>query len=231
MSGELTKAINELNTRLQGLDGQVLRAKGANIVKVFSQEYPLDVATTREKPLDTIIFDFKSIVITDGTDNETYLNVLFDRANGGKQIVKMKNNASYNFEFLVTEVTIFSPAQSGKKITVLLSKDGVYTTGALINSGVVYVAVPTTRTVTNPVISAGAPTLILAANVNRKRATFQNNTGASGFVGGSGVSDAGGTRGIEVPNGATVEDSNTAALYFYSVAGGIAGTLTVAEET
>ena len=103
--------------------------------------------------------------------------------------------------------------------------------GSLLNSGTVTTSNPSVYTVTNPALTGATQDLICAANTARRKLTVQNKTGASVWIGGVAVTNAGATTGYELIDGAQYELNNSFACYAYAAAAHAAGLLTVVEET
>lgn len=174
---------------------------------------------------------FKAISFEDATDQDAYVLVQFDSQREGKGFKKFKQNSSLRCETMFNGCTIYFPAQVGKTISCTIYYDCDFVSGSLINEGTVSLALPNVITVTNPAINAGSETLLLAAASDTKKVTIQNNTGATLYIGATGLDDSGANKGLELPSGSTLELENQAAIYCYSVGGGAAGTVTVVKES
>lgn len=229
MDQNLIQSIQSLSQQLQRIDGQLYRDAGANIIPSFSQVYDLTTATTKEKPLETVQFDFKSMVFTDGTDNDTYIYAILGRRNGAKIPAKFKNNGSYVSDFQTTEVSLYSPAQPGKSITINLYRDAIVTTGQTVQSGTVAVANPTAFTVVTQTLVGPGAISILAQNTARKESALINNTGNTLYLGGSTVTATGTTKGFPWNDGDIFIYKNSAELFAW--AGTFSGDITKFEET
>jgi hypothetical protein len=224
MSAELIAALQTLTEKLNKIDGEIYRDKGANIDPAYSQILYLDNTTTKENPNLRINYDFKSLAITDGTDNDTYIYAILGRVNGSKKPIKFKNNSTYASDFQITEITIYSPAQAGKQVTINLFKDAIYTSGSLVNSGVVTTARPTAFTTSIATIPASTPTIVLPLNTARKSAMIKNPLTSTVYFGDASVSAS----YMDLAPGDKLVYDNSSALYFFST---IATQLIVFEET
>lgn len=116
-------------------------------------------------------------------------------------------------------------AQSGKTITLQFFLNSDFRSGSQIsqNSGGVSIVEGTSSSFASTTLSAAtAAALGLGALSTRNVATYYNDTGAVLFVGSDAtVTNAGATKGIPVQPGDSIVWKNTAALYGYSVAGGV----------
>lgn len=217
---------------LQKVEGQLARESSANLI--LNQPYELNLSnlTTVDDPIVTAIYDFKSVIFSDGTDKDTYVYAILGKPNAAKRPQKFWNNSAFNFGTQVPEITFFSPAQPGKKITAYLFRDAQVTTGQMILNGNVTVS-PSTALVplNNPVHPGAAAAILVNADTTTKVVSIQNNAGTSIFIGPSNVSAAGATRGIEIlPNG-FLQMKCSSDIYFYSAVALVAGDVTVLKET
>lgn len=175
-------------------------------------------------------FPFKSLYVQTATDTGVTVNLMPDTQDSYQSGVPLKLNDCLEMNQPISSAFLTWPAQSGKTITIFFFVSALFRSGSQlsvsggglsINDGSAFVNSRVT-------LAAAAATAVFASNGLRKVSTFQNNTGASVWVGGSTVTNGSTTIGIEVAAGALFQWRNSAALYAYSVPGGY---LALIEET
>jgi hypothetical protein len=76
----------------------------------------------------------------------------------------------------------------------------------------------------------GSPTLLAAANLNRRSLVIQNNGSTNVYLGGSSVSAGGANQGLTLASGAMFTDISSSDAW-YAVTGGTTSTVTVVETS
>lgn len=177
-----------------------------------------------------INFPFKTIYIQAATDATTTLSMKVQTQDSYQGAIPLKLNDVFRAEYPQSSANFFWSAQSGKSITMILFVDADFQSGSLISTlqGSISIGYGTSNALSQITLGVATATIICAALGTRKKATFQNNTGAAIWIGPSTVTNAAATKGIELSPGAAYEWLNTSALYGYSVAG---GNVTLLEET
>jgi hypothetical protein len=179
-----------------------------------------------------ISFPFKSVYLQAATDTATYVNLAPDTQDTYQSGIPMKLNDCLVLNSPVSSAFLTWPAQAGKTVTLIFFVSAEFRTGSQlsVSGGGVSINDGSAFTMTNVSLTAGTAGQVFALNGLRKISTFQNNSGASVWVGLSTVTNSGATRGYEVPAGASFQWRNSAQLYAYSVAGGT-NILALIEET
>jgi hypothetical protein len=191
--------------------------------------------TSRESPFDTLTIaldtaatdgapyriaqPFRSVWCTLDTTDTTVKALMFvNSRENNSRVAPLTQNISYNFAALTNETFLTWPAQPGKKLVLLLLREGTIVPGTQIqtSSGGVSLTAGSALTTTRLAsIAAATPTILFPMNVNRKTGTWVNDTGQIAFVGTAVVSNTGTNRGIPVSAGASFTWRNPAALYAY----------------
>lgn len=197
------------------------------------QRITLDLTTARDitNPYP-INFPFKSVFIENGTDSTVSLFLRPVTKDDVQSFFRLGLRDAWSVDYQIPRAFLHWSAQPAKSIDLILFSNSQFFSGQQlhVSSGGVAISEGSTFTVTNPAIPAAAATLLFAINNLRKVSSFQNNTGASVFVGGATVTNAGTTRGVEVAAGQSFTWKNYAALYVYSPSAIVAGGLTMMEE-
>lgn len=216
-----------IQDELRSQKAQIFDADINNPFQVYTEVIDLSTAQSDSNPR-LFSFAFKSIALVKGTDTSTEVRAKFNSNDSGVSLVPFKNNSSLSCDRMFSGVSLSWDAQPGKVLTLLLFLNAKYESGSFVNDGTVNVARATATTQAAVTLGAASSTLLLAANVNRERVTFQNNTGASLWIGGVGVTNTGANRGLEILDGDFFSFDNVGAFYGYSILG---GTVTIIEET
>jgi hypothetical protein len=181
-----------------------------------SQTIALDTAATDGAPY-RIAQPFRSVWCTLDTTDTTVKALMFvNSRENNSRVAPLTQNISYNFAALTNETFLTWPAQPGKKLVLLLLREGTIVPGTQIqtSSGGVSLTAGSALTTTRLAsIAAATPTILFPMNVNRKTGTWVNDTGQIAFVGTAVVSNT--NRGIPVSAGASFTWRNPAALYAY----------------
>lgn len=230
---ELAQSIRALTQKLKQSDAEVYRDKSANISHSVVQKFPLDNATTPSRPLAEILFDFKSFTVTFANDDQTaYIDIILGNVNGSKAIHRFKNNSSYEGDFQISELTIFSGAQAGKSVTIEIFRDGIKRTGSLINQGNTKIIPANAFSVSNPTLSSGVATKIIVSDSATIRQNLKSSHTDSIFLGPDNtVAVSGATKGYELLPGDFMKFDNTAEVWAISATAVGAGALTITKET
>lgn len=194
-------------------------------IKVVLDSNLLATARTQGNPFE-IQFPFKSVFVSDATDSSVAVNIsLHSRENNQIQnAVPLKLNDSFRLSESTSKAFLTWDAQSGKSITLFFFVDSQYDSGRQISvsSGGVAITWGDTVTETQKTLVAVTAQALFASVSTRKHGAYQNKSGASIWVGSSSsVTSSGATQGFEIPDNAIAEWKSAAALYAYSVAGGI----------
>jgi len=195
------------------------------------QVYTLDLSTAQSQDVPFQIgFPFKSVAVKNATGGTCSLYMKFDDNQSGVSWTPLNNNDVFRTNRMFSSGYLYWPAQSGVSVTLIVFTDIEYTSGALINSGTISVATPSTKTMVRTSVVATTATSILAVNTNRKRSKIQNLTSDIMAVGhnSSVTTVSGANLGIIVQPDETYTHDNTAALYVYCNA---AGDVVTEEET
>lgn len=191
------------------------------------QTFTIDLTTARtEFNAFPIGFPFKSIVFDQATDPSAIVKVKFNSNDAGVSTQLFKDNASVSTNRMFSKAFLYWDAQPGVTINVTVYIDSEYSSGSLINSGTITIGgglalKDGTTFAAAPVTLAAATAAVLLAAATDRVGTIQNKTGASIWVGGATVTDSGATIGEEIEPNGVFKWRNDAALYGYSVAGGI----------
>lgn len=188
------------------------------------QKVPLDLTTAmREDAPFKIGFPFRSVFVRSATDVLTEVSLKVNSRDAMQSALPLKLNDSLVFPFQIAEGYLHWSAQSGKTMDLYFLVTGEFRAGSQVSvtGGGVSIIDGSSATTTVTTLSPTTAAAIAAANLSRKVASIQNNTGADLFVGPtSSVSSSGANLGYKVPAGATFQWRNTAVLYGYSVLGG-----------
>lgn len=176
---------------------------------------PLDTARTREDALE-LNFAFRSFIVIDATDAQVEIQARLNSRENSNPFFPIRRGTTLKMPKPAKRVFLHWTAQPGKSITILFFFRGQLETNvlSLVNSGGVGILEGTSVTNASVSMGAAAATAIFAANDERVVGTFRNETGASIWVGPSGVTNL---TGMEVKHGEVFEWRNTAALYGYVV--------------
>lgn len=182
----------------------------------------LSVAATSGNPYK-IQIPLKGIFVRDASDPAAHFFSAF-HSDGLMQIdasIKMKLNDVFTLPEIAQKTFLTWPAQVGKTITLYVFLDGDFRPGSQIsvNAGGVSINSGAAFVMSRPNLAAATASPIVAGDLNRKQATFVNDSGATIWVGASTVVNTGANKGIPVADGASFVWQNTAALYGYHVAG------------
>lgn len=196
------------------------------------QLIPLDLSTANRGNPFRVGAPFRSIALVTASDPSVAINLAIHTKDESSlnNAVPLRLRDSISFPNDIKDAFLFWDAQAGKTASILLCLDGEFKSGTQIsqNAGGISINTGSAFSVSQKTLLAATAGAIFATNANRKAGTFVNDSGASVWIGGATVTNAGATKGIEIPAGATLEWKNTAALYGYSVAG---CTLAAMEET
>lgn len=218
---------------LRGLtDTQKAELLLGSVDKPFSiQTFTLDLGTAKLSTDPYVIRSpFKSIYVVTATDVSAQVNFVPGTQDSFQSSIPLKQNSNFNFPRQISQGFLSWEAQTGKTMTIMLLVDGNFSTGQNIsvNSGGVSINDGSSFTPSIVTLVAATAGALVASDTSRKKATIYNDTGATVYLGNSGVTDSGATKGMPLLSGATVIWRNTAALYGYSVGG---GDLNVIEES
>ena len=229
----LDQIVDALKKRNLIRSGQIEYAKRINRIEPYG--YEIDLATLRTPELGNGLkipahHSFRTFA---GTDETVKITVVYDENINGKKQDTLFDNDSYESsdDEMFSGATIYNTAQAGKVLSFRSYRDMKFKNGSTKFRGTVSVNLSSTRTTTNPALTGGAADLILAADTSRKKATIQNNTPATVYLGEAGIDDAGANKGLELLSGATAVDDCTGAIYCYSATARAAGLLTVVSYT
>lgn len=167
-------------------------------------------------------FPFKSVYVQDATDYLTQVSLYPNTQDTIQSGVPLAIKDVLVFDTPQSKSFLKWPAQSGKTMTLFFLVSGKFQSGSFLSiiGGGVAIVEGSAMTHGPVALTTATATVIFSQNSGAKVRTIQNTTGASIWVGGSTVSNAGANIGIEVLPGAIFQWRNTAALYGYSVAGG-----------
>lgn len=188
------------------------------------QSETIDLSTAKpDSDPKRIGFPFRSIYVADASDVYATLNMRPNSRDTIQSAIPFKKNDSWSKDLPIAEAYLSWPAQPGKWITILYFVSSEFKSGSQISVTGGGVSLVDGSAVTGPtqvVLPPATATIVAPVSSTRKKASIQNKTGASIYIGGSTVTATGTTEGIEIPNGAIISWQNTGALYAYSVAGG-----------
>ena len=227
----LDQIVDALKKRNLIRSGQVEYAKTINRSEPVGQEISLTTLRTPELGNGIRIGAHQSLRTFGGTDETVNITVVYDEEISGKKQDILYDNDSYESDEMFSGATIYNTAQSGKVLSFRAYRDMKFKNGSTKFRGTVSLNLSSVRATTSPALTGGVADLILAANTSRKKATIQNNTPATVYLGEAGIDDAGANKGLELLPGATATDDCTGAIYCYSAAARAAGLLTVVSYT
>lgn len=186
------------------------------------QVLKLDLTVLRDEnnPFD-INFPFRTIFVRDATDTSTVINVRLGTKSTFQELVPFYKNDSA-IQATAKKAYLSWPAQPGKSITLIFFARTEFRTGSLLsqNAGGFSINDGSSATLTNVTTVAAAAGLVVGADVGRKIALVQNQTGNDIYLGVDATVNATTNPGIKVEDGAQIAWRNTAALYAFAVASG-----------
>jgi hypothetical protein len=173
----------------------------------------LDTAQLRTDPY-RISFGFSSFVVLDSTDSSVSINARIGSEDTNVDPFPLRKNSSLDLPGPIQKMFLDWPAQAGKTISILFLLEGNFKTNQLVSTVSANVNLDDGGTVTTQagaqVLAAGGT--LFAQDTTRNLMLIQNNSGASIWVGSTGVTVAGGAKpGIEIPSGGYYEWRSTAA--------------------
>lgn len=190
-------------------------------------EYDLATAQLETNP-KPVGFAFRSFIVFDATDTSATISMRLGTRDSYQDAFDItKTTSTFELPYPVNNAFLHWTAQTGKTMTLIYFRSGKMT----LNRTSTAVTAGEGSAIGAPVqvtLVAATAAAILPASGSRNTAIAQNNTGADIWVGDSTVTNAGATLGIRYSNGERIIWKNTAALYAYSVAGGVVSTV---EET
>jgi hypothetical protein len=185
------------------------------------QTLVLDLSTAKTVQDPYIIgFPFKSLFVRDATDATVNVSLKPQTRDSFQSGVTLRLNDSLDFDVQQSSGFISWAAQSGKSITLVFFVNAAFKSGSQVaqSAGGVAIIDGTSYTDTAATTVATTEQLVFALDSTRKKGTIQNGTGGSVFVGKTGVTNTGATRGFEILPGETFYWRNTASLYAYPMA-------------
>ena len=175
-------------------------------------------------------FPFKSLFVKASTDTTTTVSIQPDTQDSYQSAVPLVLNDSLDLDSKISGAYLSWQSQPGKSITILFFVSAAFRSGSQLSlsGGGTSISEGSAFTGSQVTLAAAAATSVAIVNGLRKVLTLQNTSGASIWIGGAAVSNAGVNIGIEVVAGANFYWRNSAAFYAYSVGGGL---ITLLEES
>lgn len=182
---------------------------------------PLTTARDAADPYK-ISIPFRSFWVQDATDTNVSVNIKLLTRDSSADSFTVKKNDVYGHDEMCSEVYLDWAAQSGKTLTIVFFTRGVFSSGSQISvtGGGVFLSEGTSFVQSVQTLAAATAAIVFPVDSTRALGFFQNNTGASVYVGPSTVAASGANLGEEVPAGTNYYWRNTAALYAISTPGG-----------
>lgn len=125
------KAQQLLNSLLSSYDAKVKASQANAVDEIRSFDLDLSKERTRDNPLK-VSFPFKTILVEQATDLQTYVNVLPESADQGRGFVRMGLLDSFNTEFGMSNCYLFWNAQPNKKIRIVFFTTSNVSSGRLV---------------------------------------------------------------------------------------------------
>ena len=196
-----------------------------NTEKPFKvQEVFVDLSSERnEADPFPINIPFKSLYVQEATDTFANVQVRLGSNDSYQSKFKIRQNDVWVSEYPNGKAFLSWEAQPNKTMKIVLFVDSEFRSGSQISvtGGGVSIKTGSTQLQTPTTLGAATTLSLLSNDPTRSYALIQNVSGAPIWVGAAGVTNAGASRGIEIPNMATFEWSNTAELFGYSAGGGV----------
>lgn len=187
---------------------------------VVYRTIPLDTTQLAGAPLE-LGLSFRGFFVLQSTDPTVTINVRLGSKDSNIDSFPIRNNSSLKLPFPIQKIYLDWAAQPGKTISILFFTRGEFSTNQLVSSLSAQVTNYTGSSVTQvqKVIAASTATAIFPLDTSRKQGTWRNESGADMWGGDLNVTNTGTTQGFRIPAGTTIQWSNTAALFVFSVAG------------
>ena len=196
-----------------------------NTEKPFKvQEIFVDLSSERnEADPYAINVPFKSLYVQEATDTFANVRIRLGSNDSHQSKFKLRQNDVWVSEYPNAKAFLSWEAQPNKTMRIVLFVDSEFRSGSQISvtGGGVSIKTGSTQLQTPTTLGAATTLSLLSNDPTRSYALIQNVSGAPIWVGAAGVTNAGASRGIEIPNMATFPWSNTAELFGYSAAGGV----------
>lgn len=185
------------------------------------QKIVIDLSTARlETNPYKISFPFRSVYVESASDVLANIFVKPNTQDSVQSFFKLKANDSWASDDPISTAFLHWDAQPGKSLTLVFFTNSEFRSGSQISvtGGGVSIVDGSTFTQASQALVAATAAIVFAQDSTRKVGTIQNKTGASIWVGASGVNNT--TSFFEVSANDVFIWRNTAALYAYSIAGG-----------
>jgi len=181
----------------------------------------LDLTTAAAFNVGQKILDpFDSVFVEDATDDQVEIKIAFTAPNDQSftNYVTLIKNKGLELEKPCAGAVLSWDAQSGKSITLVFGIGLKVKSGSFIQTitGGVTILEGTGFSINGITLTASTAVQIFAQDNARKVGSFVNLSGATIYVGDSGVDN---TTGYPVPSGTEFTWRNTQELFGYSVAG------------
>lgn len=167
-------------------------------------------------------FPYRSVFVAKATDAtcEIYLRPITKE--GSQPPFRFGMRDSWAVDYQIPRCFLHWPIQPGKSMELLFFADSEFRSGSQISLTSGGVSISEGMSVSNEVVTLAANTadIIAPQNFIRNVSTLQNRTGATLYIGGSGVKTNGADEGINIDNGQIFYWKNTGALYGISTGGG-----------
>lgn len=199
---------------------EIFRESTQNPFGVQKVVLDLSVARDPSRPYP-IGFAFKSFYVQKATDVLASVNMRPTTVDSFQSSFTVKQNDSWNSDRQTSGIYIDWVAQPGKSMEIIFFTNSEFRSGSQISvtGGGVSIVEGSTFSQAALTFVPATPLLIFASDSTRKVGIFQNKTGASVWIGGASVTNS--TAFYEVIPGAELPWKNTAALYGFSLAGGV----------
>ena len=188
------------------------------------QEIFVDLGTKRpEADPYAINVPFKSLYVQEATDTFATVDVRLGSNDSFQSKFRLRQNDVWVSQYPNAKAFLSWEAQPNKTMRIVLFVDSEFRSGSQISvtGGGVSIKTGSTQLQTPQNLAAATTLSLLPNDPTRSYGLIQNISGSPIWVGAAGVTNAGASRGIEVPNLATFQWSNTAELFGYSVSGGV----------
>lgn len=191
----------------------------------------LDLTTARLRGNEFAIgFPFRSIYVRDASDSSTELFLLLNTQDTWQPAIRLRKNDVFTLSAPTAKAWLYWAAQSGKTVDLQFTLTSVFSPGNFLvsnTSGLDGTAIASDAK--GGVTTSAA--ILVAGNTSRKQTTVFNDTGATMYIGGSGVTlPAGANPGIPIFDQQSFVWKNTAALYVIA-AGAVASKVYMMTES
>ncbi len=200
-------------------EASIIKSSADQDSGVLVQTYALDTAVLASNPI--IVPQFQSVYVSSATDQNVSVSLALSNRSleGMNNAVPLTQNAGVGLPRPISGGYLFWSAQSGKTITLMFLKRGIFQSGKLVsvNSGGITISEGSaiaTRTVASLPSITSTRGIILPALATRIAETLYNGDSFNYYLGDVTVTvPSGASPGIPLLPGQSMIWKNTAALY------------------